>query len=139
MAGSLSKKQGPGEVEIQKRRIARKEYRRLWNEFEIGGFMAQKGLQNVARGTMLLERRALQKEGDIVIKYKTMHEEIFLSSWLRDRLLFKEGVSTLFPVMPPRNSVPWSILTVVRILGETLCGSCGLSESVPECRRVCLL
>ena len=31
-------------IEGLKRRSTRKEYRRLWNEFETGGFMAQKGL-----------------------------------------------------------------------------------------------
>ena len=35
--------------EGQKRRITRKEHRRLWNEFEVGGFIAQKGLWNLAR------------------------------------------------------------------------------------------
>ena len=36
-------------IEGQKRRLTRKEYRRLSNEFEMGGFMAQKGLSNLAR------------------------------------------------------------------------------------------
>ena len=36
-------------IEGQKRRITRREYRRLWSEFEMGGFMAQEGLWNVAK------------------------------------------------------------------------------------------
>ena len=36
-------------IEGQKRRSTRKEYGRLWNEFETEGFMAQKGLWNIAR------------------------------------------------------------------------------------------
>ena len=35
--------------ERQKRRNTRKEYQRLLNEFEMGGFMAQKVLWNLAR------------------------------------------------------------------------------------------
>ena len=37
------------EIEGQKRRITRKEKRRLWSEFERGGFTAQKGEWNLAR------------------------------------------------------------------------------------------
>ena len=36
-------------IEGQKRRITRKEYQRLMNKFEMEGFMAQKGLWNLAR------------------------------------------------------------------------------------------
>ena len=47
--------------------------------------MAQKGLWNLAREKMLQERGALHKEeGDTVREYKAMHEEHFLSSWLRE-------------------------------------------------------
>ena len=47
-------------------------------------FMAQKGLWNVAREKMLEDRGALPKEdGDLLRKYKAMHEDNFLSGWLR--------------------------------------------------------
>ena len=36
-------------IEGQMKMITRKENRRLWNEFEMGGFMAQTGPWNVAR------------------------------------------------------------------------------------------
>ena len=36
-------------IEGKKSRITRKEYKRLTNEFEMGGFMVQKGLLNLAR------------------------------------------------------------------------------------------
>ena len=49
-------------IEGQKRSITREECRRLWNEFETGGFMAQKGPWNVARERMLQDRHALPKE-----------------------------------------------------------------------------
>ena len=43
----------------------------LWDEFETGGFMAQKGLWNVARERMLRNRGALREdEGDTVREYK---------------------------------------------------------------------
>ena len=46
--------------------------------------MAQKGLWNLVREKVLRERGALPKEeGDATRKYKALHEEIFLSSWLR--------------------------------------------------------
>ena len=54
-------------IEGQKGRMTRKEYRRLWNQFETGGFRAQKGLWNVAREKMSQDRGALLKEeGDLV-------------------------------------------------------------------------
>ena len=73
-------------IEGPNRRITRKEYRRLWNKFETGGFIAKKGLWNVARERMLRNSRALPKdeEGDIVTEYKGMHEDNFQSSWLRE-------------------------------------------------------
>ena len=46
----------------KKRRIARKEYERLKEEFEVGGFMAQKGLWNTARERMLEDGGALPKK-----------------------------------------------------------------------------
>ena len=68
----------------QKRRITRKEYQRLLNNFEVEGFDA-KGLWNLAREKILRERGALPKEeGDAVREGKAMHEENFLSSWLRE-------------------------------------------------------
>ena len=48
--GSVSVKEARNwKIEGQKRRITRKEYERLLNEFEMGGFMAQKDLWNLAR------------------------------------------------------------------------------------------
>ena len=72
-------------LEGQKRRTTRKESKRQFKKFEMGGFMAQKGLWNLAREKMLLDRGALSKEeGDVVREYKAMHEEHFLSSLLRE-------------------------------------------------------
>ena len=51
----------------KKKRITRKEYRRLLNKFEMGGFMAQKGLWNLARERMLQDRGALPKEKDDIV------------------------------------------------------------------------
>ena len=51
-------------IEGQKRRTTRKEYRSLWNDFEMGGFMAQKGLWNVARKKMLQDREEVSRRGN---------------------------------------------------------------------------
>ena len=61
MAGSLNWK-----IE-GKKKVTRQEKRRLWKEFETGGFMAQKGLWNVAREQILQDRCAAlpKEEGDI--------------------------------------------------------------------------
>ena len=78
-------------IEGQKKRITRKEYQRLVNKFEMEGFMARKGLWNLAKENTLKERRDLPKEeGDSVREYKAMHEENFLSSWLREDVRVKE-------------------------------------------------
>ena len=59
----------------QKKRIARKEYQRLVNKFHMEGFMAQKGLWNLAKEKILRERDALSKEeGDAVREYKAVEE-----------------------------------------------------------------
>ena len=72
-------------MEEHKRRITRKEYQRLLNKFEMEGFMAQKGLWNLVREKVLRERGALpEEEGDITGECKAMHEDIFLTSWLRE-------------------------------------------------------
>ena len=49
------------------------------------GFMAHEDLWNLARESVLQDRGALPKEEDDVIREDmAMHEEIFLSSWLRE-------------------------------------------------------
>ena len=71
--------------EKRKELPARSEYQRLSNEIEMGGFMAQKGLWNLARETMLQDRGAMPKEeGDVIREAMAMHDENFLSSWLRE-------------------------------------------------------
>ena len=75
-------------IEGTKRRITRKENRRLSNEFEMEGLMSQKGLWNLARERRLRERGAMPKEeGDVIREYNAMHDENFLSSWLREDLV----------------------------------------------------
>ena len=48
-------------IEGQKRRITRKEYQRLLNKFAMVGFVAQKGLWNLARDKILRERGNVAK------------------------------------------------------------------------------
>ena len=61
------------------------------NEFEMGGFMAQTGLWNLAREKRLQDRGALPgEEGDVNREYSVLHEENFLSSWLRKDVEGKE-------------------------------------------------
>ena len=51
----------------------------------MGDFTAQTGLWNLARDKMLQDRGALPKEeGDFIGEYKAMHEENYLSGWLRE-------------------------------------------------------
>ena len=72
-------------IEGQKRRITRKEYQRLVNKFEMEGFMAQQILWNLAKEKTMKERCAFPKEGGNAVRvYEAMHEEHFLSSWLRE-------------------------------------------------------
>ena len=72
-------------IEGQKRRITRMDYRRLWNDFEMCGFMAQTGPWNLVRG-----RKCCKKEVHCQGKNETMSkctrpciEDDSLSSWLR--------------------------------------------------------
>ena len=83
--GALAKEATTWKIEKQYRRITRKEHQRLLNKFEMEGFMAQKKLRNLAISEALQDRGALPKEeGDTIRECKAMHEENFLSSWLRD-------------------------------------------------------
>ena len=60
-----------------------KEFQRLWNEFETGGFIAQKRLWNVAEEKMLEDGSALSTEsGNQLGTDKAVYEENVLSSWL---------------------------------------------------------
>ena len=61
-AGFLPKRQQIGKFRDKKRRITRKEYQRLLNMFDMEGFMAQKGLWNLARNKALQGRGALPQE-----------------------------------------------------------------------------
>ena len=61
--------------------------------FEMEGFMAQQGLWNLSRENVLQDRGALlEEEGDVIREYKAMHEEKFLSSWLREDGKKKEEI-----------------------------------------------
>ena len=75
------------------RRMTGKEYQWLLNRFEMEGFMAHKGLWNLAGEEMLRDRGALPKEEcDFIREHRTMHEENILSSWLREEETEKEEV-----------------------------------------------
>ena len=79
-------------IEGQKTRITRKGHQRLLSKVEIEGFMSQKGLWNLVREKVLRERGALPKEeGDVIRKFKAMHEENFLSRWFREDGREKQG------------------------------------------------
>ena len=55
------------------------------------GFVAQKGLWNLVGEQVLQDSGALsEEEGDVIRAYKAMHEEVFLSSWLREEGEVKE-------------------------------------------------
>ena len=63
-------------VEGEERRVTRKECKRLREEFEVWGFMAQNELWHIAKQRMLVDRGALpREEGDLTREYNAMHEE----------------------------------------------------------------
>ena len=65
-------------TEGEKKSITRKEYKRLVNNFEMEGLMAQKGLWNLAKEKIMKKRGELpNEEGDAVREYKAVHEENF--------------------------------------------------------------
>ena len=75
-----------------KRRATRKKFQILREEFEVGGFMTEKRLWNIAKKRMLEDRGALPKEdGNLLREYRAVHEENFLSSWLREDVGGEEG------------------------------------------------
>ena len=64
-------------------RFKRKACKTLRKEIEVGGFLAQHGVWNVARKKMLEDRGALAKEeSDLVREYKAMQVEHVLGCWL---------------------------------------------------------
>ena len=72
-------------AKLKGRRVTREECKRLREEFEVVGFMAQKGLRNIAKKRMLEDRGASPREdGDLLREYQAMHEEHGLISWLRE-------------------------------------------------------
>ena len=65
----------------------REEHPTLVNKSETEGFLAQKGLWDLAKNKELQDRGVLPKEeGDVVRENKAMHEEHFLSCWLKKGL-----------------------------------------------------
>ena len=78
-------------IEGYKRKITRKDCQRLLMKFEMEGFMVQEGLWKLVRENVLQDRGEWSKEeGDVIRVYKAMHEENFLSSWLREERKDKE-------------------------------------------------
>ena len=60
--------------------------------FEMEGFLAQKGLWNLARSNILQDRGAVpQEDGHIFRESKVMHEEDFMSSWFREESCLKKN------------------------------------------------
>ena len=71
-------------VEEEKRTVTRKECKRLREEFEAGGFMAQKVCGTLPkRRCWRTEEPCPKEDGELIGEYKAMHEENFLSSRLR--------------------------------------------------------
>ena len=76
-----------GTIEDQKRTVTRKDMQK----FDVGGFMAETRLWDIAKKRMLEDRGALPREdGDLLWEYQEMHEENFLSSWRREDVEGKE-------------------------------------------------
>ena len=72
-------------IEGQKKRITRIEYQRLLTSLKWKALWRKKGLWNLVGEKIMRERGALPKEEcDVIREYKAIHEENFLSSWLRE-------------------------------------------------------
>ena len=85
MVGSQQRRQETGGLKDKREESHEKEYQRLLNKFEMESFMAQKRIVEPCWSKDLEERGALPKEeGDASREYKAIHEENFLSSWLRE-------------------------------------------------------
>ena len=75
------------EIERQESRVTREDYKTSREEFEVEGFMAQRGSWHIAKKRMLEDRGALPRDdGDLLREYQAMHEESFRSSWLRENV-----------------------------------------------------
>ena len=63
-------KGGKKHGKLKDKKNTRKEYQRLVNKFEMEGFMAQRGLWNLARNKTLQDRGALPtEEGDAIREF----------------------------------------------------------------------
>ena len=72
-------------IEGEKKRMTRKEYNRLSNNFETEGLTAQRGLRKLATEKTMKKRGDLpNEERDVVREFKAVHEEDFWSSRLRE-------------------------------------------------------
>ena len=60
-------------IEGEKTRIVRKEYQRLSHNFEMEGLMTQKGLWNLAKEKIMMERGELPSEEGNVVKFFCSH------------------------------------------------------------------
>ena len=82
MVGFQQRRQETGGLEDEREDSQEKSIRGpLMNTFEMEGFMAQKGLWNLAGEKILRERGTLPtEEGDAIREYKAMHEETFLEA-----------------------------------------------------------
>ena len=86
-SGPLPRMREDGQLKGKRGGVTRKWRKRPREEFEVRGFMAQKGLWNIARKRTLEDRGALPTEdGDLLREYQAMHEDNFLSRWLREHV-----------------------------------------------------
>ena len=74
-----------GKIEGQKRRITRKGYQRLFNKFEMEGLHGAKRVLESRKKQSFARLSALPREEvDTIREFQALHEENFLSSWLRE-------------------------------------------------------
>ena len=65
-------------------RVKKKECKRSREDFEVGVITEPKESWNIDKKRMLEDRGLPKHEGDLIRECKAVHEENFLSSWLRD-------------------------------------------------------
>ena len=86
--GSLPRMREGGTLKSSKEGSTGRNAEGFGKKFEVGGFMAQEWLWIIAKRKM---RGALPREdGDLLREYQAIHEDDFLSSWLREDVEGKE-------------------------------------------------
>ena len=85
MVGSQQRRIEAGGLKDKREKLREKSIRGFETSSKWKYSWPQKGLWNFVREKVLQDMgELLEEEGDVIREYKAMHEEIFLSCWLRE-------------------------------------------------------